>query len=68
MPVSIRPSNKQVLPCNIISSGTTNSNYGINLGLVAINPSGQISFILPSGTWNDTAGTLYDQTITYVVN
>jgi hypothetical protein len=67
MPVSIRPSYKQVLPCNIIS-GSTGSNYGVNLGLVAINPTGEISFILPSGTWNSTRGTLYDQTITYVVN
>ena len=67
MPVSIRPSNIQVLPCNIIS-GSTGSNYGVNLGLVEIDPSGQISFILPSGTWNNTRGTLYDQTITYVVN
>jgi hypothetical protein len=67
MPVSIRPSNKQVLPCNIISFFTA-SNYAYDLGLVAIDPSGDISLILPSGQWEGIAGTAFDQTITYVVN
>ena len=67
MPVSIRPSYKQVLPCNI-KSGSTGGNFGVNLGLVAINPSGEISFIIPLGSWVNTAGTAFNQTITYVVN
>ena len=79
LPENIRPYNDQALPCNIAVSNALNqdNNGGFNIiypisnyvGLFEIQPSGAISFILPSGgPWNYIDGTAYVQTITYVVN
>jgi hypothetical protein len=79
LPENIRPYNGQALPCNIAVSNALNqdNNGGFTIlhdifnyvGLFEIQPSGAISFILPSGgPWNYIDGTAFDQTITYVVN
>jgi hypothetical protein len=79
LPENIRPYNDQALPCNIAVSNADNqdNNGGFTIlhyifnyvGLFEIQPSGAISFILPSGgPWNYIDGTAFNQTITYVVN
>ena len=65
LPLSIRPSEAQVLPCSITN------NRRVEIGFSSINTDGSIGFFLPpDAAWVNTGrvGTLSAQTITYVIN